>query len=359
MTLAGIEAHRPVLITGGAGFIGSNLADRLLSQGRRVIVFDNLSRGSVEANLVFLKTRHGARLEVMAEDVRHPAAVAQAVQRASAVFHFAAQVAVTRSLEDPTEDFEINARGTLNVLEALRAMRSPPPLLFTSTNKVYGALDDLSLLETPERCAPLPTEPLSGAVDESRALDFHSPYGCSKGTADQYVRDYARSFGLQTIVFRMSCIYGPRQFGTEDQGWLAHFLLRAPRGEPITLYGDGKQVRDVLFVDDLLDAMQLAHEHVKALSGRAFNIGGGPQNTLSLLELLKLIGAMTGTEAKVRFAPARVGDQRYYVSNTQAFERATGWRARTSPEQGLERLASWTRELLVARRGTHALGMAR
>jgi len=359
MSLAGIDAHRPVLITGGAGFIGCNLADRLLSQGRRVIVFDNLSRASVDTNLVFLKTRHGARLEVIAEDVRHVGAVTQAVQRASAIFHFAAQVAVTRSLEDPFEDFEINARGTLNVLEAMRAMRTPPPLLFTSTNKVYGALDDLLLLERPERYEPLPTQTTPAEIDEGRSLDFHSPYGCSKGTADQYVRDYARSFDLPTVVFRMSCIYGPRQFGTEDQGWLAHFLLRAQRVEPIMLYGDGKQVRDVLFVEDLLDAMQLAQEHIRSLSGRAFNIGGGPRNTLSLLELLKLIGAMTGAEPKVRFAPARVGDQRYYVSNTQAFERATGWRARTSPQLGVERLAAWTRELSAAQRRTHALGVAR
>lgn len=344
MTLAGIDAVRPVVITGGAGFIGCNLAHMLLSQGRRVIVFDNLSRPLVSRNLAFLRARHGARLEFVAGDVRNAAAVQQVIHRASAVFHFAAQVAVTTSLADPLEDFDVNVRGTLNVLEAIRSMRVPAPLLFTSTNKVYGALDDVALIDEAARCAPEQEEDRAG-VGEARALDFHSPHGCSKGAADQYVQDYARSYQLKTVVFRMSCIYGPRQFGTEDQGWLAHFLRRVQQAEPLTIYGDGRQVRDVLFVDDLIDAMLLAQAHISHISGRAFNIGGGRRNTLSLLELVALIEELTGKRPALRFASARVGDQRYYVSNTHAFEAATGWRAQIGVRQGVERLAAWTRAL--------------
>jgi CDP-paratose 2-epimerase len=345
MTLAGIDSARPVLITGGAGFIGCNLAHRLLTEGRRVIVFDNMSRGSVERNLAFLRARHAGRLEIVTGDVRHPTSVVQAVQRASAVFHFAAQVAVTTSLTAPAHDFETNARGTLNVLEALRGMRAPVPLLFTSTNKVYGALDDVRLITQQQRCAPAEQALAESGVNESRPLDFHSPYGCSKGAADQYVCDYARSFGLPAIVFRMSCIYGPRQFGNEDQGWLAHFLLKAQRDEPITIYGDGCQVRDVLFVDDLIEAMLLAHANIRNVSGRAFNIGGGPRNTLSLLELLDLIGELTGRKPRVEFSEPRVGDQRYYVSDTRAFQQQTGWSPQVDVRSGVERLAGWTSSL--------------
>jgi CDP-paratose 2-epimerase len=349
MTLAEIDDARPILITGGAGFIGCNLANRLLNQGRRVIVYDNMSRASVADNLAFLRARHAARCEVVVGDVRNAEAVAAVVQRASAVFHFAAQVAVTSSLLDPILDFETNARGTLNVLEALRGMRNPAPLLFTSTNKVYGSLSDVALASEQTRCTPLAPVLAHHGVDESRPLDFHSPYGCSKGCGDQYVRDYARTFGLPTVVFRMSCIYGPRQFGTEDQGWLAHFLIRTLSGEPITIYGDGRQVRDVLFVDDLLDAMLAAHAQIGAIAGSAFNIGGGPSNTLSLLELLDLVRELTGTSPAVEFAPTRVGDQRYYVSDTRAFQRATGWRPRVGVTRGVTQLAAWTRELTTQR----------
>jgi CDP-paratose 2-epimerase len=349
MTLAEIDDARPVLITGGAGFIGCNLAHRLLSQGRRVIVFDNMSRGSVVENLAFLRAHHATRLEVVVGDVRNAEAVAAVVQRASAVFHFAAQVAVTSSLSDPVLDFEVNARGTLNVLEALRDMRSPAPLLFTSTNKVYGSLSDVALSSERKRCAPLAPELARYGVGEERPLDFHSPYGCSKGCGDQYVRDYARTFGLPTVVFRMSCIYGPRQFGTEDQGWLAHFLLRALSGEPITIYGDGKQVRDVLFVDDLLDAMLAAQAQISVVAGSAFNIGGGPTNTLSLLELLDLVRELTGRSPAVEFAPTRLADQRYYVSDTRAFQRATHWRPRVGVAAGVAQLAGWARELTSQR----------
>ncbi|MEJ7928935.1 NAD-dependent epimerase/dehydratase family protein [Ramlibacter sp. AN1015] len=332
------------LITGGAGFVGSNLAHRLLGSGRRVRILDSLSRPGVEQNLQWLRGTHGDALEVVVADVRDADAVSQAVAGTGQVFHFAAQVAVTTSLTDPREDFGINAAGTLNVLEAVRAQPSPPPLLFTSTNKVYGGLYDVPLALDGQRYLPEDAQWRACGVSEARALDFHSPYGCSKGTADQYVIDYARSYGLTTAVFRMSCIYGPRQFGTEDQGWVAHFLLRALRGEAITIYGDGRQVRDVLYVDDLVDAFLLAEAHAARLSGRAFNIGGGPENTISLLDLIDRIETLHGSRPALHFDDWRTGDQRYYVSDTGAFEAATGWRRRMQAAAGIERLYGWLAE---------------
>jgi CDP-paratose 2-epimerase len=263
------------------------------------------------------------------------------VQQASQVFHFAAQVAVTTSLTDPVEDFEVNGRGTLNVLEAIRAQTSPAPLIFTSTNKVYGALDDVGLRRRNLRYEPTDPSLRQTGVSENRPLDFHSPYGCSKGTADQYVLDYARTYGLPAIVFRMSCIYGAHQFGTEDQGWVAHFLIRALDGQPITLYGDGRQVRDILSVEDLVDAFLLAQEHMASETGQAFNIGGGPGNTVSLLELLELIGELLGHKPAVGLDAWRTGDQRYYVSDTGKFQRATGWKPQITVQDGLERLLRW------------------
>jgi CDP-paratose 2-epimerase len=263
------------------------------------------------------------------------------IGRASAVYHFAAQVAVTTSLERPAEDFDVNARGTLNVLEAIRRSSSPPPLVFTSTNKVYGDLGDVRAVRMGSRYAPASPDIRAHGVSEARPLDFHSPYGCSKGAADQYVLDYARTFGIRAVVLRMSCIYGPRQLGTEDQGWVAHFLLRAASGAPITLYGDGMQVRDVLFVDDLMEAMLAAGRHMDRISGRAFNIGGGPANTTSLLELCDLIGELRGVRPEVSYSGWRQGDQRYYVSDTRAFERATGWAPRVSVRDGVARVHQW------------------
>jgi CDP-paratose 2-epimerase len=334
-------AARPILITGGSGFIGTNLAHRLLTAGQPVLLFDNLSRPGVEQNLRWLRETHGKLVRVVVADVRDADAVQRAVTQASQVFHFAAQVAVTTSLTDPTEDFEINARGTLNVLEAIRAQSSPPPLVFTSTNKVYGALEHLGLRRRNLRYEPTDPAIRESGVSESRPLDFHSPYGCSKGTADQYVLDYSRSYGIQAIVFRMSCIYGAHQFGTEDQGWVAHFLIRAMEGRPITLYGDGRQVRDILSVDDLIDAFLLAQEHMGSHSGHAFNIGGGPQNTVSLLELLELMGQLLGHKPQIESDEWRTGDQRYYVSDTGKFQRATGWKPRVPVEEGLNRLHRW------------------
>ncbi|WNG21071.1 NAD-dependent epimerase/dehydratase family protein [Cystobacter fuscus] len=336
-----------VVIFGGAGFIGSNVADQYLREGRQVRIFDNLSRAGVERNLRWLEERHGSLLDVTVGDVLDEQAVRRAVQGAAEVFHFAAQVAVTTSLESPVHDFEVNARGTLNVLEALRSMQEPASLLFTSTNKVYGGLPGMEFVQEGRRYVPRDEDLRAQGLSERCPLDFESPYGCSKGAADQYVLDYGRSFGLRTAVFRMSCIYGPRQFGTEDQGWVAHFLLRALSGQPITLYGDGMQVRDILFVEDLVRAMRLAQTNIEQLRGQAFNIGGGPERTVSLLELLELISRHTGREPEIRFEDWRTGDQRYYVSDTRGFQAATGWAPRVGVEQGVVRLLHWLEELAM------------
>ncbi|MCW0398501.1 ADP-L-glycero-D-manno-heptose-6-epimerase [Xanthomonas sacchari] len=341
-TLPRSRGQDAVLITGGAGFIGTNLAARLLDSGRRVIVYDNLSRPGVEHNLQWLRRHYpGERLQVEVGDVRDRHLLGDAVAQAAQVFHLAAQVAVTSSLEDPSHDFEVNLRGTFNVLEAIRGARRPPPLLFTSTNKVYGALDDVALEADAQRYQP--SDPLLRArgIDERRALDFHSPYGCSKGGADQYVLDYARSFGLQAVVLRMSCIYGPHQCGNEDQGWVAHFLIRALQGQPITVYGDGRQVRDLLFVDDLVEAFLQCQAQMPRLSGRAFNMGGGPANAASLREVLRRIESLVGHRLELAHAAPRVGDQRYYVSDTRAFAAATGWSPRVGAEAGIARLHRW------------------
>jgi CDP-paratose 2-epimerase len=266
-------------------------------------------------------------------------------------------VAVTTSLEDPFDDFDVNVRGTLNVLEAVRAQNSPPALLFTSTNKVYGGMPDVGLRRHGERY-----EPRDGAVracgfGETRPLDFHSPYGCSKGAADQYVLDYARSFGLRTALFRMSCIYGPHQFGTEDQGWVAHFLIRALEEEPITLYGDGMQVRDVLYVEDLVRAFLVAEKHIGTIAGQAFNMGGGPDNTVSLLELLDLIASLHGSRPQVLYEDWRTGDQRYYVSDFSKFKAATGWRPLVNVREGVGNLYNWLLESRGLAEASVAVGL--
>ncbi len=330
-----------ILVTGGCGFVGTNLAHRLMNEGHRVCVFDNLARAGVQRNLDWLRETHGDRLLVKTADTRDIAAVREAVRRASQVFHFAAQVAVTTSLHDPITDFEVNARGTLNVLEAIRTSIHRPPLFFTSTNKVYGGLEDVRMAEDRVRYTPRAERVARYGISESRPLDFHSPYGCSKGAADQYVRDYARSYGLQTVVFRMSCIYGPHQFGTEDQGWVAHFLIRALNREPITIYGDGKQVRDILYVEDLVDAFLAAAERIDACSGHAFNIGGGPANTISLLELLALLRELDGRAPRVEWSDWRTGDQKYYVSDTRRFEELAGWAPRIRAAEGIRLLREW------------------
>ncbi|MGE0080528.1 MAG: NAD-dependent epimerase/dehydratase family protein [Thiohalomonadaceae bacterium] len=329
------------LITGGAGFIGTNLAARLLAEGKRVRLLDNLQRAGTETNLKWLAEQYGERLEFVLADMRDEDVVAEATLDAEAVFHFAAQVAVTTSLETPVHDFEVNARGTLNLLEALRQHPAPPPLIFTSTNKVYGGLEGVDFRLDGARYAPADPLLARQGVDESRPLSFCSPYGCSKGAADQYVVDYARTFGLPAVVLRMSCIYGPHQFGNEDQGWVAHFMRQVASGEPITIYGDGRQVRDVLFVDDLLETFGAVLHHINALKGHAFNVGGGPQNTLSLLELIDRLAEIADCVPEVRFEGWRASDQRWYVSDTGRFTQATGWRPEVNVADGLQRLWRW------------------
>jgi CDP-paratose 2-epimerase len=331
----------PTLITGGAGFIGTNLAARLLADSRPVLILDNLSRAGVERNLRWLQYHYGERLHVEIKDIRNFEAVWKAVQSAGQVFHLAAQVAVTTSLQAPVDDFEINARGTLNILEALRLMDNPPPLVFTSSNKVYGDLGDIRLEQSALRYEPTGlTTPYAG-IDETCQLNFDSPYGCSKGAADQYVLGYAQSYGIPALVFRMSCIYGPHQFGTEDQGWIAHFLIRALNNEPITLFGDGRQVRDVLYVTDLIDALLAAQRNIAQLSGQAFNIGGGTANTLSLLELSEHIAELEGHRPELKFDDWRNGDQKYFASNIARFCTATGWVPKVSAYDGVAALAAW------------------
>jgi CDP-paratose 2-epimerase len=331
---------RPILITGGAGFIGSNLSDRLAGEGHEIIVYDALSRPGVERNLAWLRERHGRKITAIVGDIRDEDEVVRAVADAKAVFHFAAQVAVTTSMVDPREDFDINVRGTINLLDAVRTRREPAPVIFASTNKVYGDLGDLPFNELEERYEPAGLLARRG-IDESRPLDFHTPYGCSKGAADQYVLDYARSFGIPTIVFRMSCIYGQRQMGTEDQGWVAHFLIRALEGEPITIYGDGKQVRDILDVHDAVNAYVGALGYIDRLPGRAFNLGGGPENAVSLLQLLDEMRLVTGRDVELRFEGWRPGDQRWYVSNAHRARSELGLPRPRSWRDGVARLADW------------------
>jgi CDP-paratose 2-epimerase len=332
---------RPILVTGGCGFIGSNISDALAARGQAVLILDSLTRSGVQDNAHWLKNRHGDRIEIKVADIRDADAVAAAVARAAAVLHLAGQVAVTTSLERPAEDFEINARGTLNVLEAVRLSNPSAPVVFASTNKVYGRLlDDDAIRRTGERYAP--RDPiLAAGVDESRPLDLYSPYGCSKGTADQYVRDYARVFGLRTAVLRMSCIYGPRQYGTEDQGWIAHFLIQAIRGRPITIYGDGCQVRDALYVADAVAGWLGVLDSIDSAGGAIFNLGGGPANSISLRELLALIADLRGGPVGTTFDEWRPGDQPWYVSDVRALARAIGWQPRVGLRHGLATLEEW------------------
>jgi CDP-paratose 2-epimerase len=327
-----------VLITGGAGFVGSNLADALLRDGERVVVADNFSRAGVRLNAAWLKDTHGDRVLIEDADVVDAERMRALVSESKQLFHLAAQVAVTTSLDHPGLDLQTNIVGTFNVLEAARASDNPPPILFTSTNKVYGGMEEVpvELGEGGYRYGG----GLAG-VTEEQPLDFHTPYGCSKGAADQYVRDYARIFGLPTVVFRMSCVYGTRQFGTEDQGWVAHFARAIRAGEGLTIYGDGQQVRDILWIDDLVRAMRLAMDRIGTVSGEVFNIGGGARNAVSVRTVIDRLHEITGTEVPVTMADWRPGDQRVYVSDTGKLERVLGWRPETSWKAGLEKLVAW------------------
>lgn len=329
-----------ILITGGAGFIGCNLADQLLKMGKRIIILDNLSRKGSEQNLAWLQLRHAnSNLHFIQGDVRDREIIEQAMSHAQTVYHLAAQVAVTSSINNPREDFDINVNGTFNVLEAARKSEQRPIILYTSTNKVYGSLSRSKVIEKETRYE---LHDLPQGVSEAYPLDFHSPYGCSKGAMDQYVQDYARIYGLRTIVFRMSCIYGPRQFGNEDQGWLAHLLIQAALGNSVTIFGNGKQVRDILDVEDLIRAMQLAIEKIEFTHGKVFNIGGGVGNTLSVwAEFQQVIKRLVGRVVQATFAKARPGDQAYYVSDNTLAHSVIGWKPEIGMEEGIERLWEW------------------
>lgn len=336
--MAPSPSTRSVLIFGGAGFVGSNWAHLLLtSTDAQVHIFDNLSRQKVKHNLQWLQklAQDTKRLRVTIADVRDADTVEKAVFSATEIYHFAAQVAVTTSLEDPRSDFEVNARGTFNILEAARRSGNRPFLLFTSTNKVYGKIECVGT----DSHRPVRLDRY--AVDESQPLDFYSPYGCSKGTADQYVHDYARIYGLPTVVFRMSCIAGPRQFGNEDQGWVAHFVYSALQGKPISIYGDGHQVRDVLAVQDLLRAFAAAYENRETTAGQIYNIGGGSGNATSLLELLRTIQRTLHIPVKHRFSPARPGDQPIYISDFTKFFQHTNWQPEIKLSQTIDDILRW------------------
>jgi len=334
------------LVTGGAGFIGCNYVHRLLGRGERVIVFDNLSRRGTEANVAWLREEHGeGAFRLIEADVRQPDALIGAVQDADVVVHLAGQTAVTTSVADPRSDFEDNALGTFNVLEAARRARTErgtgtnPIFLYASTNKVYGGMEDVVVVEKGTRYA---YRDLPDGISEAQPLDFHSPYGCSKGAGDQYVRDYARIYGLPTVVLRQSCIYGPRQMGVEDQGWIAWLIIAAVTGEPITIYGDGKQSRDVLFVDDLLDAYDATVAHIDVAAGQVYNIGGGPPRTMSVwAEFKPLLERLMGRSVAVTYSDWRPGDQRVYVSDVRKAKRDLAWQPRIGLEDGIARLYKW------------------
>ncbi len=328
-----------VLVIGGAGFIGSNVAEAFLRAGSRVTVYDNFSRPGGAANARWLKTVHGRRVRILRGDIRRRgSALRRLMDEADLVVHNAGQVAVTTSVAEPRSDFEINAAGTFEVLEALRASRRRPPLVFSSTNKVYGNLPGVRTRRLGRRYA-FADRPQG--ISEEQPLDFHSPYGCSKGAADQYVRDYARIYDLPTVVFRKSCIYGPRQFGVEDQGWVAWFTLAALHGHPITVFGDGRQVRDILYVDDLVRAYRATFRRISDVAGEVYNIGGGPRSTLSLLELLEMLERLLGRPVPVGYDDWRPGDQVIYVSDIRKAKRELGWSPSIGPEVGVRRLYRW------------------
>jgi CDP-paratose 2-epimerase len=336
-------SSQPVVIVGGSGFIGSNLAKSFLEDGEDVVILDNLSRPGVEQNLAWLTENHSDHVHPVLDDIRDVVTMERVFQNAKAVFHLAAQTAVTTSLTNPTDDFDINARGTLNVLEAVRRSGQRTPVIFASTNKVYGSLEDLDMVEMDDRYMPADQNIRPHGISEARSLDFCTPYGCSKGVADQYVLDYAKSYGLPTAVLRMSCIYGPRQFGTEDQGWVAHFLIRALMGEPISIYGDGKQVRDILHVSDAVAAYRGVLGAIDRVSGKAFNLGGGPRNAVSLRAVLQEIGEITGNTPDTSYSDWRQGDQFYFIADTRKLENEVGWQARMFWRDGIRDLADWLR----------------
>lgn len=330
-----------ILITGGAGFIGVNTAVHFLKKGHDVSIYDNLSRKNVKNNLAFL-VKNFPKTGILEKDVRDFDSLKKAVEGKDVIFHFAGQVAVTTSVENPREDFDNNALGTLNLLESARLAKSKPIVLYSSTNKVYGGLDDLEILKKKSRYV---FKDLPFGVSEERNLDFHSPYGCSKGAADQYVRDYYRIYGLKTVVFRQSCIYGPHQYGVEDQGWLAWFIIALHLGQKLKIYGDGKQVRDVLFVEDLINAYELAIKNINRTKGEIYNIGGGISNSISVWsEFGPMLEKLMKKKVKVDFADWRPGDQRIFISDIRKAKEDFGWQPSVGVYEGLEKLYGWVKK---------------
>lgn len=329
-----------IFITGGAGFIGTNSADAFLHKGHEVIIFDNMSRVGGPANVRWLQERHGAKhLTVVEADIRDYAALCEAIVGADVVLHLASQVAVTLSVQDPREDFEINALGTFNVLEAVRHHVPEAAVLYASTNKVYGGMEAVGIVERNGRYT-YADHPYG--ISEAHPLDFHSPYGCSKGTGDQYMLDYARIYGLRTMVFRQSCIYGPRQFGVEDQGWVAHFVIAVVMNRPISIFGDGKQVRDLLHVSDLIRAYEAGIKQIDSFKGQAFNVGGGPENTISIWsEFGPLLESLANHPIPISKGDWRPGDQRVFFADIREAEKKLGWKPTTSPQAGITALYEW------------------
>lgn len=304
-----------------------------------MVVYDDLSRFGTDKNIAWLRDEHGDRWTLTQADIRDFAALRQAAADADVVYHLASQVTVTTSVQDPRHDFEVNALGTFNVLEAARLSGRKPIVLYASTNKVYGGMEDVVVVEGESGYA---YRDHPRGISEAHSLDFHSPYGCSKGAGDQYVRDYARIYDLPTVVFRQSCIYGPRQFGIEDQGWIAWFLIAAVTGRPITIYGDGKQVRDVLWVEDLLDLYQAAQDRIDVAAGQIYNVGGGPENTLAVWsELGPMLEELLGRRVDVHYNDWRPGDQRIFIADTSKAKRQLGWQPKISKEEGVRRLYDW------------------
>jgi CDP-paratose 2-epimerase len=332
-----MKKHR-LLVTGGAGFIGVNAARRFLQEKWEVTVWDNLMRRGAEKNLEWLRQFGPVQFDKI--DLRHDKELANRIQgkHFDMVLHCAAQVAVTTSVANPRHDMENNLLATFNLLEVVRQFCPGAFFIFASTNKVYGGMEDTPVVERNGRYewANLPK-----GVSENQPLDFHSPYGCSKGAADQYVHDYSRIYGLSTTCFRQSCIYGYRQFGMEDQGWVAWFLIAHALGRPLTVFGDGKQTRDILFVDDLIDAYCLAWENRKKVAGQVYNIGGGPKNQFSLKELIRVMESETGRPVQLSFAKARPGDQRVFVADIRKAFNDFGWRPLCPAKEGIRKLNKW------------------
>lgn len=333
-----MDTKKHYLVTGGAGFIGSNYVHRLLARGEKVTIYDNLSR--TKRNIEWLKGEFGENaFDLIVADVRDADRITEAAKTSDVIAHLAGQVAVTTSVTNPRDDFESNALGTFNVMEAARISGRNPIVIYASTNKVYGGMEEVELFEEPTRWR---YKDLLNGCPETQPLDFHSPYGCSKGTGDQYVRDYARIYNLPTVVFRQSCIYGPRQFGIEDQGWVAWFIIAAVMGRPMTIYGDGKQVRDILHVNDLINAYDIAVEKIDVARGQVYNLGGGPANVMSVwAEFGPKLQKLLGKSLNPPFGDWRPGDQRVFYADISKAKEELGWEPKVSVDEGVQMLFDW------------------